>query len=84
VRTFFILPLLFGCSTDIRRHTYPHKVTFHKHLGTDRHSEVQLLLERDVVFTTFGTAMEDIKRGQSPLSKIHWFRIVLDEGRNNI
>ncbi|PVI01287.1 hypothetical protein DM02DRAFT_654670 [Periconia macrospinosa] len=64
---------------EIRAHTYPHKVTFHRHIGTDRQSEVNLLCEKDVVFTTFATALEDSKRGQSPLSKIHWFRIVLDE-----
>ena len=57
-------------------------MTFHRHLDTDRHSQAKLLLERDVVFTTFATALEDFKRGQSPLSKIHWFRIVLDEGED--
>jgi SWI/SNF-related matrix-associated actin-dependent regulator of chromatin subfamily A3 len=55
-------------------------VTFHKHLGVERQQELHLLFEKDVVFTTFATALEDAKRGQSPLSKIHWFRIVLDEG----
>jgi SWI/SNF-related matrix-associated actin-dependent regulator of chromatin subfamily A3 len=35
-----------------------------------------------VIFTTFATALEDFKRGDSPLSKIHWYRIVLDEGRS--
>lgn len=68
--------------TDISRHTFPYKITFHRHLDTDRHSELQLLLEKDVVFTTFATALEDFKRGQSPLAKIHWFRIVLDEGKD--
>jgi SWI/SNF-related matrix-associated actin-dependent regulator of chromatin subfamily A3 len=64
------------------RHTFPHKVTFHRHLDTDRSKQVNLLLERDVVFTTFATALEDFKSGQSPLSQIHWYRIVLDEGGN--
>ncbi|KAH8708493.1 SNF2 family N-terminal domain-containing protein [Phaeosphaeriaceae sp. PMI808] len=64
---------------EIRAHTHPYQLTYHKHLTTDRHSEVQLLLERDIVFTTFATSLEDTKRGQAPLSKIHWFRIVLDE-----
>lgn len=66
---------------NARRHTYPHKVTFHKHLGTDRHAEKDLLFKKDVVFTTYATAFEDTKKNPSPLSEIHWFRIVLDEGR---
>jgi hypothetical protein len=41
---------------------------------------LQLLLEKDIVFTTFATAAAEYKQGQSPLSKVHWFRIVLDEG----
>jgi SWI/SNF-related matrix-associated actin-dependent regulator of chromatin subfamily A3 len=71
-----------GDSTYIHRHTYPHKVTFHKHLGSERHSELHLLLERDIVFTTFATAAAEFKEGRSPLSSIHWFRIVLDEGED--
>jgi len=66
---------------DMYRHIYPHKVTFHKHLGTDRDSELKFLFGKDIVFTTFATAATDFKRGQSPLSKVHWFRIVLDEGK---
>lgn len=67
--------------TDTGRHTYPHKITFHKHLGAERHAETHFLFEKDVVFTTYATALEDTKRSPSPLSRIHWFRIVLDEGR---
>jgi len=36
--------------------------------------------ERDIVFTTFATAWKDFKKGSSPLARVHWFRIVLDEG----
>lgn len=66
---------------DRRRHTYPYKVTFHKYISTERHAETHLLLEKDVIFTTYATAIEDTKKNLSPLSRIHWFRIVLDEGR---
>ncbi|CAI6290343.1 unnamed protein product [Periconia digitata] len=64
---------------EIRAHTYPSKVTFHRHLGTDRHSELPQLFQNDIIFTTFATAAQNAKRGASPLSKINWFRVVLDE-----
>ncbi|KAF2013075.1 hypothetical protein BU24DRAFT_263670 [Aaosphaeria arxii CBS 175.79] len=64
---------------EIRMHTHPHKISFHKHLGGDRQSEAKLLGERDIVFTTFATAWKDFKKGSSPLARVHWFRIVLDE-----
>lgn len=68
-------------SADTHRHTYPHKVTFHRHLSAERHAETRLLFEKDVVFTTYATALEDTKKNPSPLSRINWFRIVLDEGK---
>jgi SWI/SNF-related matrix-associated actin-dependent regulator of chromatin subfamily A3 len=79
-RKLFI-SLLWVDPSDAGRHTYPHKVTFHKHLSKERHAETHLLFEKDVVFTTYATAFEDTKKIPSPLSRIHWFRIVLDEGR---
>ncbi|EMD91847.1 hypothetical protein COCC4DRAFT_144809 [Bipolaris maydis ATCC 48331] len=66
-------------SVNAPRHTYPHKVTFHKHISTERHAEAHLLFEKDVIFTTYATALEDTKKSPSPLSSVHWFRIVLDE-----
>jgi hypothetical protein len=72
------------CTNDFYRHTYPHGITSHKHIGTDRQSEVKSLLDKDIVFTTFATAMEDTKRGQSSIFNIHWFRIVLDEGTKTL
>jgi SWI/SNF-related matrix-associated actin-dependent regulator of chromatin subfamily A3 len=75
------ISLLLVDPSDASRHTYPHKVTFHRHLSTERHAETHLLYEKDVVFTTYATAFEDTKKNPSPLSRIHWFRIVLDEGK---
>jgi SWI/SNF-related matrix-associated actin-dependent regulator of chromatin subfamily A3 len=74
----------FTISTDVHRHTYPGKLTFHKHLGSDRHEEMNLLFERNIVFTTFATATKEAMQGKSLLSKIHWFRVFLDEGNKTI
>ncbi len=71
---------------NIRRHTYSSGITFHKHLGPERHKEeeMQLNFEKDIVFTTFATVASELIRGNSLLAKIHWFRIVLDEGESLI
>jgi hypothetical protein len=70
---------------DVRRHTYPGGITFHKHLGPERYQEAEMKLcfEKDIVFTTFATVASDFMHHKAPLSKIHWFRIVLDEGENH-
>ncbi|XP_014559860.1 hypothetical protein COCVIDRAFT_23799 [Bipolaris victoriae FI3] len=80
--TLIIVPsttLIDNWVDEIPTHRYPYKVTFHKHISTERHAETHLLLEKDVIFTTYATAIEDTKNNLSPLSRIHWFRIVLDE-----
>lgn len=77
---FHVCPLLFDSSTDFCRHSYANGLTYYKYMTAQRHAETQFLLDKDVVFTTFATAAQDFKKGQSPLSSIHWFRIVLDEG----
>ncbi|KAM3069738.1 hypothetical protein ACMFMG_010447 [Clarireedia jacksonii] len=67
--------------TEIRTHTYSGGITFHKHLGSERHKENEMKrhFESDIVFTTFATIAQDLMRGTSPLANIHYFRIVLDE-----
>jgi SNF2 family DNA or RNA helicase len=69
-------------ATNLSRHSFPGGITFHTHLGPDRHKETEMKLnfEKDIVFTTFATVAAEFRRGNSPLAKIHWYRIVLDEG----
>ncbi|KAL2064450.1 hypothetical protein VTL71DRAFT_4944 [Oculimacula yallundae] len=67
--------------TEIRKHTHSGGITFHKHLGSERHdpSEIARHFESDIVFTTFATVTQDSIRKKPDLETIHYFRIVLDE-----
>ncbi|KAK3936464.1 SNF2 family N-terminal domain-containing protein [Diplogelasinospora grovesii] len=68
---------------EIRKHTYPGALTFHKHHGQGRQHDEQKLLERTIVFTTYATVATELCRGRSMLGRVHWFRIVLDEGKTH-
>ena len=37
--------------------------------------------EADIVFTTYHTLVAEFTEKLSPLHKIYWFRVVLDEGK---
>ncbi|KAI0805705.1 SNF2 family N-terminal domain-containing protein [Xylaria sp. FL0064] len=67
---------------EIRKHTNPGTLPFHKHLGPERHKETQLLYEQPIVFTTYATVAAEFRRGNNTLAKINWFRIVLDEAHD--
>ncbi|CAI7590746.1 unnamed protein product [Penicillium crustosum] len=63
----------------MRKHTFFGSLFVHKHIGTERHAERELLQKSAIVFTTYATLTSEYRRGQNTLSKIDWFRIVLDE-----
>ncbi|CVK84371.1 uncharacterized protein FPRN_01930 [Fusarium proliferatum] len=65
---------------QIQMHTYPGGLSCHRHTGTQRHKEVHLMYQKSIVFTTYATLAADSFRGS--LSKVHWFRIVLDEAHD--
>ncbi|KAI0098178.1 SNF2 family N-terminal domain-containing protein [Nemania sp. FL0031] len=67
---------------EIRKHTHPGTLPFHKHLGPQRHNETQLLYERSIVLTTYATVAAESRRDDNTLAKVHWFRIVLDEAHD--
>ncbi|KAK2562863.1 Helicase-like transcription factor [Acropora cervicornis] len=48
--------------------------------GRGRLRDVEFLRERDIVLTTYFTLASDYRRDHSPLHKIKWFRVILDEG----
>ncbi|KAI1451391.1 SNF2 family N-terminal domain-containing protein [Annulohypoxylon moriforme] len=80
--TLIIVPsslLIDNWVDEIRKHTHPGALPFHKHLGPERYKETSLLHERPIVFTTYATVAAEFRRGDSALAKINWFRIVLDE-----
>ncbi|VBB81747.1 Putative protein of unknown function [Podospora comata] len=66
---------------EIRKHTYPGYITWHKHHGQGRQDDRsrKQLLESDVVLTTYATVAAELRKGQAVLRFIDWFRIVLDE-----
>uniref|UniRef100_A0A8C4XTK7 Helicase like transcription factor n=1 Tax=Falco tinnunculus TaxID=100819 RepID=A0A8C4XTK7_FALTI len=56
-------------------------VNIYVHYGSDRSKDPSVLSEQDIVLTTYNTLATDYGiRGDSPLHKVKWLRIVLDEG----
>lgn len=58
----------------------PGALTYHKFHGRDRKIDCLTLLQKDIVFTTYGTVAADYSRKRSLLHQVHWYRVVLDEG----
>ncbi|KAL3846898.1 hypothetical protein ACJMK2_017850 [Sinanodonta woodiana] len=48
--------------------------------GTGRIKDSVILAKKDIVLTTYSTLAADHSKGNSPLEKVEWLRIVLDEG----
>ncbi|GFR86838.1 helicase-like transcription factor [Elysia marginata] len=56
-------------------------ISLYVYYGGSRKKDVQLLKQQDVVITTYSTLASDFKSvKQSPLHKVEWLRVVLDEG----
>ncbi|XP_054022731.1 helicase-like transcription factor [Dryobates pubescens] len=57
------------------------QVKVYVYYGSDRSKDPSVLSEQDVVLTTYSILATDYgTRGESPLHKVKWLRIVLDEG----
>ncbi|NWR62839.1 HLTF factor, partial [Bucorvus abyssinicus] len=56
-------------------------VNIYVYYGSDRSKDPSVLSEQDIVLTTYNILATDYgNRGDSPLHKVKWLRIVLDEG----
>ncbi|KFQ32864.1 Helicase-like transcription factor, partial [Merops nubicus] len=56
-------------------------VNIYVHYGSDRSKDPSVLSEQDIVLTTYNILAADYGiRSDSPLHKVKWLRIVLDEG----
>ncbi|KFP12254.1 Helicase-like transcription factor, partial [Egretta garzetta] len=56
-------------------------VNIYVYYGSDRSKDPSVLSEQDIVLTTYNILASDHgTRGDSPLHKVKWLRIVLDEG----
>ncbi|KAF1995033.1 hypothetical protein P154DRAFT_475038 [Amniculicola lignicola CBS 123094] len=67
---------------EIRKHTYTGAMSFHRHIGSTRHTETNCLQTSMIVFTTYATIAMELSRGINSLPQLHWFRIVLDEAHD--
>ena len=80
--TLIIVPsslLIDSWVDEIRKHSYSSAIPFHRHTGSGRHAEKDLLQQRMIVLTTYATAAVELAHGNSNLAQLHWYRIVLDE-----
>jgi hypothetical protein len=54
-----------------------------KYHGQRRERNEHKIAEADIALTTYKTLATDLASGNSPLHKVGWFRIVLDEGESS-
>ena len=52
--------------------------------GRGRETNMDAIADAEVVLSTYHTLAGESAKSTSPLFKIHWFRIILDEGIINI
>ncbi|KAM6258211.1 helicase-like transcription factor [Porphyrio hochstetteri] len=82
--TLVVCPLsvLSNWIDQFEQHIHPgFHVNVYVYYGSDRSKDPSVLSEQDVVLTTYNILATDYGiRGDSPLHKVKWLRIVLDEG----
>ncbi|NXS96035.1 HLTF factor, partial [Jacana jacana] len=82
--TLIVCPLsvLSNWIDQFEEHIHPDfHVNIYVYYGSDRSKDPSVLSEQDIVLTTYNILATDYGvRGDSPLHKVTWLRIVLDEG----
>jgi SWI/SNF-related matrix-associated actin-dependent regulator of chromatin subfamily A3 len=76
VSTVWLKQALINCF----RHFVPGTLLVHRYHGKGKTIDMSQLLQHDVVLTTYASITADFCRGRSRLHRVHWYRIVLDEG----
>ncbi|KIW00157.1 uncharacterized protein PV09_08333 [Verruconis gallopava] len=79
--TLLICPLsvVSNWETQIKDHLAPDALKYHVYHGKDRISELEELKDNDIIITSYHTVANEMRRHTSPLFKVRWFRIILDE-----
>uniref|UniRef100_UPI00398EFB36 helicase-like transcription factor isoform X2 n=1 Tax=Pristiophorus japonicus TaxID=55135 RepID=UPI00398EFB36 len=82
--TLIVCPLsvLSNWIDQFERHLYPDvKLNMYLYYGSERNKGAAFLAVQDIVLTTYNTLTVDYGSGSaSPLHKVNWLRVVLDEG----
>ncbi|KAF8115217.1 hypothetical protein N665_0029s0060 [Sinapis alba] len=65
--------------TQLEEHTVPGSLKVYMYHGGERTDDVNELMKYDIVLTTYGTLAVEESWEDSPVKKMEWLRIILDE-----